>query len=116
MTYAAKIEKSDCLLDFSHDATALWNRIRGLSPVPLAFTYLHGAVFKIVAASVGQVDGVHGEIGTVISLGKDFIEVACGQGSLQLLTVVPQGKGKMSAGDFIRGRKIAVGDRFTSEI
>ncbi len=112
MSYAAKIEKSDCLLQFEKDATALWNQVRGLSPVPLSYTYLNGGVFKIVQASVVKENGQYGLPGTVLSVDKGVIEVACGEGTLALLTVVPQGKGKMSSADFIRGRKIAVGDRF----
>ena len=38
------------------------------------------------------------------------ITVACGRGRIDLLTVVPEGKSKMSSADFIRGRKIALGD------
>ena len=36
--------------------------------------------------------------------------VACGKGAIRILQVTPEGKGKMSAGDFVRGRKIAVGN------
>ena len=44
-----------------------------------------------------------------MSVGED-IKVVCGKGILSLLTVVPEGKGRMSAADFVRGRKIAEGD------
>ena len=47
--------------------------------------------------------------GTVLSVGED-IKVACGKGILSLKVVVPEGKGRMSAADFVRGRKIAEGD------
>lgn len=109
-TYAAKIEKSDCLLDFTGDARAIHNRIRGLSPAPLAFTHTpDGRLLKIVAARVGRTDGRNAAPGTVISV-SDGIEVACGDGSIVLTSVKPEGKGQMSAADFIRGRKIACGD------
>ena len=110
-SYAAKIEKSDCLLDFSLDARTLHNLIRGLSPIPLAFTHTpDGKLLKIVASKV--CDGektVKALPGTVLSVGEE-IQVACGRGILSVLTVVPEGKGRMSAGDFTRGRKINVGD------
>jgi len=110
-TYAAKIEKSDCELDFSRSATELHNLIRGLSPIPLSFTHTpDGKLLKIVASRVYDADAVSGEpVGTVTEVGED-IKVACGRGILSLLTVVPEGKGKMSAADFVRGRKIAKGD------
>ena len=110
-TYAAKIEKSDCLLDFSNDATVLHDLIRGLSPIPLTFTHTpDGKLLKIVESRIIDAEKVSDKpYGTVISVGED-IKVACGKGILSLLTVVPEGKGKMSAADFVRGRKIAEGD------
>ena len=110
-TYAAKIEKSDCLLDFSHPARELHDLIRGLSPIPLSFTHTpDGKLLKIVASRVVDAEKTADKpAGTVISVGDD-IKVACGKGILSLLTVVPEGKGRMSAADFVRGRKIAEGD------
>lgn len=109
-TYAAKIEKEDCLLDFSMDAPSLHNLIRGLSPIPLAFTHTpDGKLLKVTASRVISTQETHSECGKVLSLDGE-ITVACGRGTLSLLGVLPEGKGKMSAADFIRGRKIAVGD------
>lgn len=110
-THAAKIEKSDCLLDFSLDAKVLHDLIRGLSPIPLSFTHTpDGKLLKVVASRVADAEKtVKALPGTVLSVGDD-IKVVCGKGILSLLTVVPEGKGKMSAADFVRGRKIAEGD------
>jgi len=111
-TYAAKIEKSDCLIDFSADAHTVHNRIRGLSPMPLAFTHTpDGKLLKVPAAVRGQSPdaGALAPAGTVLSLDRG-IEVACGAGSVILTVVVPEGKGKMPAADYVRGRKLAVGD------
>lgn len=109
-TYAAKIEKSDCLIDFTADAATVHNRIRGLSPIPLSFTHTpDGKLLKVVAARVGCPDGQKATPGTVISV-EDGIEVACGEGTVVLTRVVPEGKGQMSAADFVRGRKIGVGN------
>ncbi len=110
-TYAAKIEKSDCLLDFSKDAKVLHDLIRGLSPIPLAFTHTpDGKLLKIVESRVVDAEEVSDmPCGTVISVGED-IKVACGKGILSFRTVVPEGKGRMGAADFVRGRKIAEGD------
>ena len=110
-TYAAKIEKSDCLLDFSKDAAVLHNLIRGLSPIPLSFTHTpDGKMLKVVESRVADADKtVKALPGTVLSVGDD-IKVVCGKGILSFLTVVPEGKGRMAAADYVRGRKIAEGD------
>ena len=110
-TYAAKIEKSDCQLDFSLDAKTLHDLIRGLSPMPLSFTHTpDGKLLKVVESRVFDAEKtVRALPGTVLSVGED-IKVICGKGILSLTVVVPEGKGKMSAADFVRGRKIAEGD------
>ena len=111
-TYAAKIEKEDRLLDFSRDAEAVHNLTRGLSPIPLAFTHTpDGKLLKVPAARVARpaADGSLAAPGTVLSL-EGGIEVACGRGSVLLTTVTPEGKSRMSAADYVRGRKLSLGD------
>ena len=110
-TYAAKIEKSDCLIDFTKSANEVHNQIRGLSPIPLAFTYTpDGKMLKVPTTEVAKREGTLAPCGTVLSLAGGKIEVACGVGSINILAVLPEGKKRMAAADFINGRKIAVGD------
>lgn len=107
--YAEKIEKADCVIDFSDAAKNVHNKIRGLSPVPLAFTKTpDGKILKIVGAFLTDKNAV-GKCGEVVSL-DGAIFVKCSDGVIAINTVVPEGKGKMSARDFINGRKIKVGD------
>lgn len=114
-TYAPKIEKADCLLDFSMPVKAVFDRVRGLSPIPLSFTHTpDGKLLKVVAARRARLSGDCGAPGTVLSLDTaqdGGIEVACGEGSLLLTRVVPEGKAPMSAADYIRGRRLSVGER-----
>lgn len=109
-TYAAKIEKEDCKIDFSLPASVIDCRIRGTTPIPGAFCYLGGKMLKIYKAAPTK---GHGRVGEVINLdgkGEGSFTVACGEGALLVRGVIPEGKGRMSAGDFVRGRKIALGD------
>ncbi len=109
-TYAAKIEKADCLIDFSETAKQVHDRIRGLSPIPLAFTHTpDGKMLKVIAAERAEADA-KAPAGTVLSLSGGRITVACKEGAVALLTVLPEGKKRMSAADFINGRKLSVGD------
>lgn len=109
-SYAAKITKEDCALDFSKDARMLHNLIRGLSPIPLSFTHTpDGKMLKVIADEVVCEGDPKGKAGQVISL-DGGICVACGSGAIRITKVLPEGKSRMSADDFIRGRKIAVGD------
>jgi methionyl-tRNA formyltransferase len=110
-TYAKKIEKEDCKLDFTKSAKILDFTIRGVTPIPGAFAYLGGKMLKINKAR--PIDHTGGSCGEVVALddkGTGSFTVACGEGALVVSAVIPEGKGKMSAGDFIRGRKISLGD------
>ena len=107
-TYAEKITKEECAIDFSLPAPILHARIRGLSPIPLAFTRMpNGKLLKVVSVSLAE---GHGKCGEIIRAEKDGFVVACSEGALLFRTVVPEGKGRMSAADLLRGRQLAVGD------
>lgn len=109
-TYAAKILKEDCLLDFSKSAQTVHDLARGLSPIPLAFTHTpDGKLLKVIETRLSKVKTTAAP-GTVIAL-DECVTVACGDGSaIEIHRLLPEGKGRMCAADYIRGRRLAVGD------
>ena len=110
-TYAAKIEKAECLVNWTWDAARLHDKIRGLSPFPLAYTTLPGGkLLKIVRAHPEEADA-SAPAGTVIAADKSGIRVACGRGVLVIETATPEGKKAQSAADLVNGRQIAAGDK-----
>ena len=110
-TYAEKITKEEGHLDFSQSALTLHNRIRGMSPYPLSYAYLgDGSMLKIVRAKVSDKKAGNTHPGEVISLDGGMITVACGEGAIDILALLPQGKSRMLARDYINGRKIKLGD------
>lgn len=109
-SYANKIEKSDCKIDFTKSAKELDFIIRGVTPIPGAYAYLRGKMLKINKARPVDKKGKPGEVIELNSEREGEITVACGEGALSILRVIPEGKGAMSAGDLIRGRKIEIGD------
>ncbi len=114
-TYAAKITKEDRIIDFSASASEVHNKIRGLCPFPRAFAYLpDGKMLQITCACVCS-DENSAVPGTVISADNEGFYVACGKGAVKVLEVIPEGKGKMKAADFVRGRKITVGDLLSNK-
>lgn len=110
-TYAAKIEKEDMRLDFTRPAKELHNAVRALSPTPGAFATLNGSSVKIAkTARTGKpAAGKPGVCTALNAKGEGAISVSCGDEELLILRLTPEGKKEMSAGDFIRGRKIEVG-------
>jgi methionyl-tRNA formyltransferase len=67
-------------------------------------------MLKITTAEVAEPLGSLAPAGTVLSLSGGKVTVACGIGSLALLAVLPEGKGRMPASAWINGRKVQVGD------
>ncbi len=108
-TYAEKITKADCLIDFSKEVSEVHNQIRGLSPIPLAFTKApDGKILKVVKSRVIS-GGFNGQNGEIVSL-DGAIFVKCKNGVIALDIIVPEGKGRMNATDYINGRKVKFGD------
>ena len=109
-THTSKIEKGDCLIDFSADAHTIHNKIRGLSPFPLAFTYLpNGKIFKIVRARYESTNCGE-DFGKVVRADKSGIAV-CAKGGLVVIEIAtPEGKKAQSAADLVNGRQVSVGD------
>jgi methionyl-tRNA formyltransferase len=109
-TYAKKVEKEDAKIDFTQSASVVDRRIRGVTPIPGAFAYLNGKMLKICRERVTEGKGMPGEVIELNASGDGSVTVACGEGAIKIFTLIPEGKGRMSAGDFIRGRKIKLGD------
>ena len=109
-TYAAKIENPDCVIDFGKSVTEVHNQVRGLSPVPLALTWMpDGKRLKIIAAQK-EICTVTATPGTVTAIDRGTLDIACADGILHVTHLQPEGKGRMAAADFLRGRKISAGD------
>ena len=108
MVLAPIIDKEEGKLDFTRPAQVLERRLRAFTPWPGAFTTFEGKLFKVHRAKVGTGQGAPG---TVLSAGSAGLEVACGEGSLLLLEVQPEGKRVMGVGDFLSGRKLVPGSR-----
>lgn len=111
-TYAAKIENQDCRIDFSQSANTVFNQVRGLSPFPLAYCKHNGKMLKVIECRMQNLDNSYSDkvCGEVVSLDKGCITVKCKDGMISIRAVLPEGKSRMKASDYINGRKIQVGD------
>ena len=70
----------------------------------------NGKMLKISEAEAVFGNGAPGEVIALDDKGEGSFTVACGEGALKIFKIKPEGKGIMTAGDFIRGRKISKGD------
>jgi methionyl-tRNA formyltransferase len=107
VTLARVVDKRDGWLDFRLAARVLERRMRAFTPWPGAFTSLQGRLLKVHRARLA---GGAGAPGTILAT-DGGLEVACGQDSLLLVEVQPEGKRRMHATDFLRGHALAAGSR-----
>ena len=108
VSFCKKIKKEDAKINFSGIAPQICRIIKAYSPEPAAFCHLNGQVLNVFNAQVGGDE--EGAVGEVIKADKRGIVVKCGQGSLILTSLQLAGGKRMSAADFVNGRKIKAGD------
>lgn len=113
-TYAAKIEKADRILDFSAPAKEIVDKIRAFSPVPGAEAKLPSGKVKITSASLilEEPTGLPGTVAAISAKGAGLLVINAVDAKIRIDRLIPEGKKEMSAGDFIRGRRISEADRF----
>ena len=109
VTYAHKITKEDCLIDWTKTADVVSAQIRGLSPFPKAYFNYNGESIKVLQATVMPVLTKE-PVGTVLN---DDLSVACGLGTVVRLEQLQRaGKGVVERADFLRGFPIKAGEKF----
>jgi methionyl-tRNA formyltransferase len=111
VTYAAKLDKREALIDWSRPAAELGRQVRAFNPWPVAETRYAGKQLRVWEAGV-VASAVAGQApGSVVQTGKQGIDVACGSGVLRLQTLQLPGARPVSAADFINAHPLA-GTRF----
>jgi len=109
-TYAAKLSKSEALLDWNRSAQELERAVRAYNPFPVACARLDGEPIKIwKAAALAQNAGAPGEIARA---DRDGILVGCGSGALLVEEVQKAGGKRLSAAQFLTGNPLRPGQRF----
>ena len=110
VTYAHKITKEDCLIDWTKPADVVSAQIRGLSPYPKAYFNYKDEAIKVLQAHVIPQQSTREAPGTVLD---DNLYVACGLGTvIQLDELQRPGKGVVAREDFLRGYPIDKGEKF----
>ena len=103
--HAPKIFKEDCLINWNRPMRQVYNHIRGLSPYPAAFSYLHDKTLKIYKSRpLAQSPSV--QPGEVESDGKTYLRFACIDGLIDVKELQLEGKKKMGTEEFLRGYRI----------
>jgi len=104
--YAKMLTKAMGLIDFTKSAKELDCFVRGMDPWPSAYTLLAGKTLKLWKVRAVEKSG---KAGSVIGIDKESFTVACGEGAIEVLEVQLEGKKRMSAGDFLKGSTLNIG-------
>lgn len=118
VSHVGKLSKPDGLILWQKSAVEVERHVRGMQPWPGPFCHLHQGdkpplrlqiLSVVVVPSNNSAAG--SEPGKVVDVTGDQFTVQCGSGTVSIRTLQPDGKRPMPTSDFLRGRKIAVGDR-----
>ena len=102
-TYAPMLDKTMCPIDWTKSAQQVHNQVRGLHPWPVATAELNGTKFKIHATKVVEGSGTPG---TILGLTKTGLQVACGEGAIEIRSLQAEGGKRMAAPDYFRGHPL----------
>lgn len=108
VTFAPMLSRELSPIDWTHPAQKIHNQVRGLLPWPTATTEaITGAPLKLFDTRVLDQRSTAAP-GTVLSAGKEGIDVACGDGAiLRILELQAVGKKRMKAADYLRGNPLS---------
>lgn len=111
-TLAPILKKEDGRVDWTRSAREIANRVRGFDPWPGAYTSFRGQLLHLRRVRVAE--GPAAAPGTLAVEGR-VLRVGCGEGWLELLEVQPEGKKRMTAQEFINGRRPKSGERLGAD-
>lgn len=105
---APKIFKEDCKIDWTKDATMIYNFIRGLSPYPAAHTQFVSENedtldIKIFEVALKENKSVDKDLYQLDTDGKSYLDVVLKDFNISIKTIQQAGKKAMPIADFLRG-------------
>jgi methionyl-tRNA formyltransferase len=112
VSLAKKLSKAEALIDWDLANDVIHRKIAAFYPNPIAYTVFRGETLKITRSRVctnppSNLAPAPGE--WIVE--KDRVLIGTGQGPLEILQLIPQGKSEMSAIDWVRGARINPGER-----
>ena len=111
-TYAPMMDRNLGHIDFKKSAVSIHNLVRGTVPWPGAWCESPYGKMKIWKTRIGQ-GHTDREPGTIVSVGKQGIEVACGMGMLLIEEIQMPNKKRMHVSECIKGNNIEIGKVLT---
>ena len=111
VTIAAKIEKTESLLNWTMGAREIHNRVRAFTMGPGTYVIFQGKRLKIHSTKVAD-ENLTGTAGVVVATGSSGLLIQTAKGLLSVLEVQPESKSKMPIVDFLKATELKQGDLF----
>jgi methionyl-tRNA formyltransferase len=110
-TLAPLIKKEMCKIDWNKSSNEIRNLVRGLNPIPGAYTMMDNKIIKICSAIIDKDLKTDEMPGTIISADdKNGVKIATGDGVIKILEIHEQSCKRMSCKEYLCGRKMKIGD------
>jgi len=107
---APMIFKENCKIDWSKTAFEIRNLIRGVNPVPGAWTMLNDKVYKIWECEEVEEPTFSEKGGTVlVANSKEGLIISTGKGAIKVNVIQAPNSKKMNILDYLRGNIIEIG-------
>jgi methionyl-tRNA formyltransferase len=110
MTYAAKLQKQEAVIDWQQSAVQILRQINAFNPWPVAQTLWRDDTLRIWQAELGNEQN-DAAPGTVTAVSKQGIDVATGSGKLRITQLQVPGKRAMQVQDFLNANTIETGEK-----
>ena len=105
VSYAPMLDKTMCPIDFAMTARQVHNKVRGLNPWPIATAQIGGKTFKVYTTAIVE-NPTNAPAGTVLGLTKTGLQIACGDGAVEIRVLQAEGGKRMAAPDYFRGHPL----------
>lgn len=105
LRHAPKIFPEHCAIDWNNRVQDVYNKIRGLSPYPGAYTLLNGRRLKIFKAAVDNSHPV-GTCGSFQTDNRSYLKFAAADGNIHVYDLQLEGKKRMGIDAFLRGNRL----------
>ncbi|MBL7856720.1 MAG: methionyl-tRNA formyltransferase [Cyclobacteriaceae bacterium] len=104
--HAPKIFKETCQINWGLPSRQIINFVRGLNPYPAAWTILNGKMYKIFRCHQATDFSQQATVGHFETDNKSYLYSKTADGWLSIDELQPEGKKRMTIGEFLRGAKL----------
>ncbi len=113
-TWAPRLTKAECAIDWSLPAQQVRALIHGCSPSPGAHTIFRGRRLRLLRARVWPfATAPGGAAGQLVEMPQQKLGVLCGAGAVELFGVQPEGRRVMTGPEFVRGARLGPREQFS---